>query len=104
MGYEALLRWRHPDRGLLTPGDFLAVAEESGCAESIDWQIFEQVCAQAEALAGPDGFVSINVSGRHFRATGPGPRLLDLIASYQVPPTVCASKSPNARCWRTPSR
>ncbi|AHX12057.1 diguanylate cyclase [Dyella jiangningensis] len=86
VGYEALLRWRHPDRGLLTPADFLAVAEESGCAESIDWQIFEQVCAQAEALAGPDGFVSINVSGRHFRSADLDRQLLDLIHAHRLPP------------------
>ncbi|MEV8521878.1 EAL domain-containing protein [Dyella marensis] len=85
VGYEALLRWRHPDRGLLTPSDFLAVAEESGCSESIDWQIFEQVCAQAEALTGSDGFVSINVSGRHFRSPDLDRRLLDLLAAHRLP-------------------
>jgi diguanylate cyclase (GGDEF)-like protein len=85
VGYEALLRWKHPDRGLLAPGDFLAVAEENGCAEGIDWQIFEQVCAKAQELVGNEGFISINVSGRHFRSPDLDQRLLDLFEEYRVP-------------------
>ncbi|GAB2586833.1 EAL domain-containing protein [Dyella jejuensis] len=86
VGYEALLRWRHPDRGLLCPGDFLAVAEENGSAETIDWQIFEQVASQVSLLAGTDGFVSLNVSGRHFRQSDLDDRLLDLLRSHRVNP------------------
>jgi len=86
VGYEALLRWRHPDRGLLCPGDFLAVAEENGSAENIDWQIFEQVASQASRLAGQDGFVSLNVSGRHFRQSDLDDRLLDLLRAHRVNP------------------
>src|SRR6185312_9385387 len=63
IGYEALLRWNHPERGLLLPADFLLIAEETGCVELIDWQIFEQACAQAHRLVGEHGFISINVSG-----------------------------------------
>ena len=85
VGYEALLRWHHPRRGLLPPHDFLVVAEESGCSEAIDWQIFEQVCAQAVRLIGTDGFISINVSGRHFRSIDLDQRLLALFEQYAVP-------------------
>lgn len=86
VGYEALLRWRHPERGFLCPGDFLAVAEENGSAESIDWQIFEQIASQASMLAGSDGFVSLNVSGRHFRQSDLDDRLLNLMRSHRVNP------------------
>ena len=85
IGYEALLRWHHPQRGLLPPQDFLPIAEESGCAEAIDWQIFEQVCVQAVRLIGTEGFISINVSGRHFRSTDLDQRLLALLDQYAVP-------------------
>ena len=84
-GYEALLRWHHPERGLLSPNDFLLIAEECGCAEAIDWQIFEQVCTQAVRLIGTDGFISINVSGRHFRSADLDLRLLALFDQYAVP-------------------
>ncbi|MEI7037546.1 bifunctional diguanylate cyclase/phosphodiesterase [Fulvimonas yonginensis] len=86
VGYEALLRWHHPDRGLLAPGEFLVIAEEAGCAESIDWQIFEQVCAQAPQLLGSTGFISINVSGRHFRLPDLDTRLLALLAHHGMSP------------------
>ncbi|HKT27087.1 bifunctional diguanylate cyclase/phosphodiesterase [Dyella sp.] len=86
VGYEALLRWHHPVRGLLCPGDFLAVAEENGSAESIDWQIFEQIASQVGTLAGTEGFVSLNVSGRHFRQPDLDDRLLNLLSTYRVNP------------------
>lgn len=66
VGYEALLRWNHPTRGLLLPADFLAAAEENGCIEQIDWQMFAMACEQAHRL--PDStYVSINVSARRLR-------------------------------------
>jgi diguanylate cyclase (GGDEF)-like protein len=66
VGYEALLRWNHPQRGLLLPADFLAAAEENGCIEQIDWQMFTMACEQARLL--PDStYVSINVSARRLR-------------------------------------
>ena len=40
VGYEALLRWQHPQRGVLAPGEFLQVAEDSGLIEAIDWRMF----------------------------------------------------------------
>ncbi|MGH8152049.1 MAG: diguanylate cyclase domain-containing protein, partial [Rhodanobacteraceae bacterium] len=67
VGYEALMRWRHPRRGILLPGEFLNVAEDTGTSETIDWQIFTQVFRDANALAGNnDAFVAINLSARHF--------------------------------------
>ena len=66
LGYEALLRWNHPKRGLLLPADFLAAAEENGCIEQIDWQMFSMACKQAQRL--PDStYISINVSARRLR-------------------------------------
>lgn len=64
-GAEALIRWNHPERGLLFPGAFIGLAEETRLISSIDkWALFE-VCRE---LAGwqdvPDFFVSINISAR----------------------------------------
>ena len=85
IGYEALLRWRHPERGLLLPGDFLAVAEESGSVEQIDWQLFEKTCREIPALIALGGYVSLNVSARHFRSPELATRLLQLFAAHGVP-------------------
>ena len=87
IGYEALMRWQHPKRGLLLPGEFLNVAEDTGASETIDWQIFAQVCRQANDLAGNgDAFVGINLSARHFRNPDLDRRLLQLLADHGVPP------------------
>ncbi|HEV8694489.1 MAG TPA: diguanylate cyclase, partial [Lysobacter sp.] len=50
VGYEALLRWRHPVRGLMLPGEFLGVAEENGSIEQIDWQMFDRTCRDIPLL------------------------------------------------------
>ena len=68
LGFEALLRWRHPQYGLIAPGEFLAQAEESGLVEAIDWQVFDSAFAQAEALLGSGAYLGINVGARHLRS------------------------------------
>lgn len=85
-GYEALLRWRHPQRGLLAPADFLTQAEESGLLEAIDWQIYELVFAQAWQLIAGGGYVSINVGARHLRSAQFVPELARMLARYELPP------------------
>lgn len=84
-GYEALMRWRHPTRGLLEPAEFLTVAEESGLSEMIDWQIFEQACEYVKALTREGTYLSINLSGRHFRNPNLEHRMLALLADHAVP-------------------
>ncbi|WP_374474241.1 EAL domain-containing protein [Arenimonas sp.] len=79
-GYEALVRWRHPARGLLGPGEFLPVAEECGLLEAIDWQLYRADFRDAAPLLGKDGYLTINVSPRHFLDETFDQRLLALAA------------------------
>ena len=85
IGYEALLRWQHPQRGLLAPGDFLAAAEDSGLIEPIDWRLFEDAMRQSAAFIG-DGFLAINLSARLFQHEDLDQRLLDLAADAGFEP------------------
>jgi diguanylate cyclase (GGDEF)-like protein len=82
-GYEALLRWRHPQRGWMSPGDFLDVAQEIGLAEQIDMEIYERVCS--DLIGFPDDiYVSVNLSPRHFRDRELPNRLVEMIERHGV--------------------
>ncbi|HEX7325556.1 MAG TPA: EAL domain-containing protein [Rhodanobacteraceae bacterium] len=87
VGYEALMRWRHPRRGLLLPADFLGAADDIGVSESIDWQVYEQVCEDVPRLLQRSGmFVSINLPPRYFRSPGLDQRVLGMLARHSVTP------------------
>ena len=71
-GAEALLRWRHPQRGLLSPAEFIDVAEESELIEPIGRWVIREACGQHRLWkrAGlPVSRVSVNVSNRQLRRT-----------------------------------
>ncbi|HEU0307599.1 MAG TPA: EAL domain-containing protein [Lysobacter sp.] len=76
VGYEALLRWRHPQRGILVPGDFLKVAEDSGLIEDIDWRQFRLALEAGRALVEDGSFITLNVSPRLFQHNDFDRRLL----------------------------
>ncbi|HWU78397.1 MAG TPA: EAL domain-containing protein [Rhodanobacter sp.] len=66
---EALLRWQHPERGEVMPGEFIPVAESLGLIRSIDEWVLQETCAQIQAwdMAGlPQIRVAVNVSARWF--------------------------------------
>ena len=69
-GFEALLRWRHPDLGLLYPHQFLRLAEDNGLIVVIGEWVLHHVCAQAaqwQRTGLPPVRVAVNLSGRQFR-------------------------------------
>lgn len=87
VGYEALLRWHHPLRGVLAPGAFLAVAEASGILEAIDWQMFELTIAAIPQLLTQSQYVNLNVSPQHFRSAHLDTKLLALLRNNAVEPS-----------------
>ncbi|HJR68637.1 MAG TPA: EAL domain-containing protein [Gammaproteobacteria bacterium] len=93
IGAEALLRWRHPERGYISPSSFIPIAEDSGLILPIGEWVLERACAQAVAWqrAGFQIPVAVNVSGVQFQrqdlaavvrrkldATGLAPSLLHI--------------------------
>lgn len=85
VGQEALLRWRHEQQGLLAPGEFLDVGEDSGLIEQIDWLLYARVIEDLARHPLP-GYAAINVSPRHFRAADFATRLLSLLEAAGVSP------------------
>ncbi|MCC6793427.1 MAG: PAS domain S-box protein, partial [Thermomicrobiales bacterium] len=73
-GFESLVRWRHPSRGLIAPVDFISVAEETGLIVPIGEWVLEQACRQGaewQTLRPTDPpMISVNVSPRQLRGRG----------------------------------
>ena len=64
LGAEALVRWQHPERGMLPPADFIAIAEQSGLVVPIGRWVLEEACREAAGWADPGLTVSVNLSPR----------------------------------------
>ena len=73
VGVEALVRWEHPVRGLLPPGEFIPLAEETGLIAPIGRWVLDEACRQVAALAkpgsGPSLRLSVNMSARQLAET-----------------------------------
>lgn len=67
VGFEALLRWNHPERGMVSPADFIPLAEQTGAIVEIGAWVIDEACRQA-ALWPSDTYVSINISPVQLRA------------------------------------
>ena len=66
-GFEALLRWRHPERGMISPGDFIPLAEETGLIVPIGEWVLREACA--EAATWPDHIkIAVNLSPVQFKS------------------------------------
>ncbi len=90
VGYEALVRWQHPDRGLLDPGAFLKVAEEIGVIASIDQWALGEACRQGQQwrLEHPDRAdltVSVNLSAKGFGSKSLVPLVTEVLRATGFP-------------------
>ncbi|WP_165390877.1 putative bifunctional diguanylate cyclase/phosphodiesterase [Pseudoduganella lutea] len=90
LGIEALLRWRHPERGELLPADFLPDAEESGLIVPLGRRVLEDVCSTLRRLADL-GFanipISVNASSREFTQRDYLPHIAQRVAHHGVNPS-----------------
>lgn len=91
IGFEALVRWRHPEFGLLPPKDFIPVAEETGQILTIGQTVLESACRQAREWlrtypASPPLFVSVNLSVKQFNQPGLVENIASLLQEFNLPP------------------
>jgi diguanylate cyclase (GGDEF)-like protein len=89
-GVEALVRWRHPEHGMLPPSAFLPIAEEAGLMLDIDRWVLLQACRQAQewALSGRGVPVNVNVSAEMIRPGrgSLGTEVVDALEQTGLPP------------------
>ena len=80
VGFEALIRWRHPLRGLIAPNEFIPLAEDTGLIMPIGWWVLRSACAQMawwhQKYVADSLFISVNVTGKQFSQ----PYAADIIA------------------------
>ena len=91
LGYEGLLRWAHPGRGLLLPGEFIASAEEHGIIEAVGMWVVEAACKQLMAWSCSRQTshltLSVNISAREFGHPDFVTRVLTIIDEIGADPT-----------------
>lgn len=71
VGFEALIRWQHPKRGFISPGDFIPLAERTGLIVPIGWWVLRKACQQMviwqqQHPKSDLTFISVNVAGKQF--------------------------------------
>jgi diguanylate cyclase (GGDEF)-like protein len=85
VGFEALLRWRHPERGLVSPAEFVPIAEETGLIGALGHWILQEACRQAATWPAPLK-VSVNLSPIQFKIRDVGQDIADALASSGLAP------------------
>jgi diguanylate cyclase (GGDEF)-like protein/PAS domain S-box-containing protein len=93
LGVEALVRWNHPEQGLVMPGAFIATAEESGQIVDLGRWVLTEACRAIKAwrdgiVAGEGLRVAVNISGRHLQYA-------DLVGDVRAPSSPRASSPRN---------
>lgn len=91
LGFEALLRWRHPTRGMVPPGDFIPLVEHSPLIVAIgEWAISE-ACRQLRVWinAGVEPVkIAVNLAARHLLSPGLCEFILETLSRFRVPPNL----------------
>ncbi|MBB5049042.1 diguanylate cyclase (GGDEF)-like protein/PAS domain S-box-containing protein [Rhodopseudomonas rhenobacensis] len=84
-GCEALVRWPHPERGMVSPADFIPVAEDTGLINALGAQVLKRACQ--DAAAWPDDVrVAVNLSPLQFRAGNLLSVVMDVLKQTGLPP------------------
>lgn len=87
IGFEALIRWNHPEKGMVAPDEFIPVAEETGLIVAIgDW-VIRQVCSDLALLKidNPEYFIAINVAPQQLADHGFAHHVSMILALYDIP-------------------
>jgi len=89
-GYEALIRWHHPERGPISPAEFIALAEETSLIMPVGDYVLREVCAAlrqiSERTPGRSPYIGLNVSGRQINDPGFIDRVAAQVSEHGIKP------------------
>jgi diguanylate cyclase (GGDEF)-like protein len=91
IGVEALVRWRHPERGVVPPNDFIPFAEEHGMISRIGSFVLDEACRQLAQWTAREGWpgsftMAVNVSGRELSGPELAGRVADVVRRHGIEP------------------
>ncbi|MBV1911354.1 MAG: EAL domain-containing protein [Kangiellaceae bacterium] len=88
VGFEALMRWEHPEKGIVTPDDFIHIAEQHDLMREIDSQLLASVAEQIvrwQLISEQHFYVSINISARRFSDSRLITEIAEIIRIFRLP-------------------
>jgi len=97
--FEALMRWRHPHKGMISPATFIPVAEENGFVIPLGEWAIRQACAAA-ARWPEHTKIAVNLSPAQFRSAGLVQTVISALAASNLPPEGSSSRSPRRPCCK----
>ena len=92
VGFEGLVRWQHPERGLVSPTQFIAVAEETGLIVPLGWWVLRESCQQTREWqirfpGEPPLWISVNMSGKLFMKKKMVDHLMSILEETSLEPS-----------------
>ncbi|HTG29864.1 MAG TPA: EAL domain-containing protein [Methylomirabilota bacterium] len=107
-GFEALLRWQHPTRGLLGPIEFIGVVEETGLIRELGWWNLSEACRQigewrAVSTANRDLIISVNLSAKQFLQPNLVADIANLLREIKLPPDALKLEITESTVMKDPS-
>ena len=101
LGVEALVRWQHPERGVLLPNDFIPFAEQHGLIAGIGSFVLDEACRQLAAWRSrprwPEGFtMAVNFSARELSDPGLAGRVAEAVGRHRINPARLCLEIPEA--------
>ena len=97
-GFEALARWRHPERGFISPVRFIPVAEQCGLIAELGMRVLKDACAFAASL--PDGRIAVNLSPAQFLSNNLADVIGEVLAEHHLSPAAAGTGNHRGRVDR----